>query len=477
MDRFIGRKKELEFLEEKFSSKRGELVILYGHRRIGKTETLKEFAKGKKAVFYTCTQAEDKAQLRAFSSAISPFLGDKYFTSFQNWTQAFDSVKDFVSTGQEKRVLIIDEFPYAVAANREIPSILQKEWDRYLQSENVLIILCGSSMSFMEKEILGEKMPLYGRATGIYKMVEMPFFDAVSFLDGYSLHDKLTVYSICGGVPFYLKEFDTSKNIKDNIISVTLKKGSILYSEPEFLLRQELREPGRYNSIIMSIALGKTKFSEIQDDTALDKGVLSVYLKNLIELGLVERELPVTVLRGEKPNPQRGIYKIKNYFFRFWYAIVFPNITLLEFGDVAEVYAKLIEPNLDYFVSSAFEDVCIEYLKRENGKLKLPFMFTKIGRWWDKSNEIDIIAMDKAGNTISGECKYRTRKADISDLRKHISKDISSVYKGGKGKLYYYFFSFNGFEEEAVRFAEENGITLVSGDNFQELSSKIISPS
>ncbi len=469
MERFIGRKKELEFLEEKYGSKRGELVILYGRRRIGKTETLKEFAKGKDAIFYTCTQAEDKAQLRAFSSAFSPFLDDKYFTSFQNWTQAFDSVKDIVSPGKEKRVLIIDEFPYAVTANREIPSILQKEWDRYLQSENVMIILCGSSMSFIEKEILGEKNPLYGRATGIYKMEEMPFFDAISFLDGYSSRDKLTVYSICGGVPYYLKEFDTSRTLKDNIISVTLKKGSILYSEPEFLLRQELREPGRYNSIIMSIALGRTKFSEIQDDTALEKGVLSVYLKNLIELGLVERELPVTSLRGEKPNPQRGIYKLKNNFFRFWYAFVFPNITLLEFGDVSEVYIKLIEPNLDYFVSSAFEDVCIEYLKRENSKLKLPFMFTQIGRWWDKTNEIDIVAMDKTGNTISGECKYRTRKADIADLRKHLKKDISSVYKSGKGKLYYYFFSFNGFEDEAMRYAEENDITTISSENFCEL--------
>ncbi len=466
MDRFIGRKKELEFLEEKFGSKRGELVILYGRRRIGKTETLKEFAKGKNVAFYTCTQAEDRAQLRAFSSAVSPFLNDKYFSGFQNWAQAFDSVRDFVSSSSKKRVLIIDEFPYAVAANREIPSILQKEWDRYLQDENVMIILCGSSMSFMEKEILGEKNPLYGRATGIYKMVEMPFFDAVSFLDGYSRRDKLTVYSICGGVPYYLKEFDTSRSLKDNIISVTLKKGSILYSEPEFLLRQELREPGRYNSIIMSIALGRTKFSEIQDDTALDKGVLSVYLKNLIELDLIERELPVPTLREEKPNPQRGIYKIKNYFFRFWYAFVFPNITLLEFGDVSEAYTKLIEPNLDYFVSSTFEDVCIEYLKRENSKLKLPFVFTQIGRWWDKTTEIDIVARDKEGNTISGECKYRTRKADTTDIRKHIEKDTSGIYKNGKGKLYYYFFSFNGFDEEAIHYAEENDITRIVGDDF-----------
>lgn len=469
MERFIGRKKELEFLDERYRSKRAELVILYGRRRIGKTETLKEFAKDKKVAFYTCTQTEAKAQLNSFSLAVSSFLDNKYFSSFKNWTEAFDSVADFVSSDSEKRVLIIDEFPYAVATDREIPSILQKEWDRYLQNENIMIILCGSSMSFMEKEILGEKNPLYGRATGIYKMVDMSFYDAISFLDGYSFRDKFTAYSICGGVPYYLKEFDTSKSLKDNIISVTLKKGSILYSEPEFLLRQELREPSRYNSIIMSIALGKTKFSEILDDTALDKGTLSVYLKTLIELDLIERELPILSLRGEKPNPQRGIYRIKNYFFRFWYAFVFPNFTLLEFGDSTKVYEKMVEPNLDYFVSSIFEDVSIEYLKRENSKLNLPFIFTEIGRWWDKTCEIDIVARDKEGNTICGECKYRARKADVSDLKKHVSKDISSVYKFEKGKLYYYFFSFNGFEKEAVNYAKEHGITLISSENFQTL--------
>lgn len=219
----------------------------------------------------------------------------------------------------------------------------------------------------------------------------------------------------------------------------------------------------------MSVAPGRTKFSEIQDDTALDKSVLSVYLKNLIELELVERELPVSASRGEKPNPQRGIYKIKNYFFRFWYGFVFPNITLLEFGDASSVYTKLIEPNLDHFVSSVFEDVCIEYMKRENSRMKLPFMFTQIGRWWDKISEIDIIATDKTGNTISGECKYRTRKVDISELSKHIEKDISSIYKKGRGKLYYYYFSFSGFEDESVQYAKENDITLVSGESFIEI--------
>lgn len=468
MKKFVGRKRELEFLEEKYSSERGELVFLYGRRRVGKTETLREFIKNKKAAFYTCTQTDDRTQLREFSLSISPMLENRrHFSSFQSWSEAFSSMTDLTPSSGGKRILIIDEFPYAVMGNKEIPSILQKEWDIHLMNENILIILCGSSMSFIEKDILREKNPLYGRATGIYKMEEMPFYDAVLFLDGYSFRDKMTVYSICGGIPYYLKEFDTSRTLEENIISITLKKGSILYSEPEFLLRQELREPGRYNSILCSIALEKTKFSEIQDDTAFDKGTLSVYLNSLIELGLIKRELPLSVARGEKTNPQRGIYKIKNYFFRFWYAFVFPNTTLLEFGDPKTVYTKLVEPNLNYFVSSVFEDVCIEYLKVSNMKLALPFIFTEIGRWWNRTTEIDVIARDREGNIISGECKYRRKKADAGDLKKHIEKDIKEIFSPGKGKLFYYYFSFSGFDEDAIHFASQNNITLVSSDDIE----------
>ena len=466
MKRFIGRKRELSFLEEKYSSPKGELVFLYGRRRVGKTETLKEFCKDKNSIFYTCTQIEDKKQLKAFSETVrTVFDNNKYFSVFDNWENAFSSVVDYPQNENGKRILIIDEFPYAVMENNSIASILQKAWDSTLKNENILIILCGSSMSFIEKEILSEKNPLYGRATGIYKMEEMSFFEAIGFLDGYTNKEKLTVYSICGGIPYYLEQFDSSRTLKENIIAAVLKKGSVLYSEPEFLLRSEMREPSRYNTIILSIALGKTKFSEIQSDTLIEKSKLSVYLKHLIELGLIERELPIYSPRGEKTNPQRGIYRIKNSFFRFWYAFIFPYMTLLEYGDAETVYTKLIEPNLDYFASPVFEDVCIEYLKRKNMLLELPFIFTDIGRWWNKTTEIDAIALDRSGNIISAECKYRNKQADIADLKSHIEKEISALISSKKSKVYYCYFSFAGFKESAIEFAKKENMTLITGED------------
>ncbi len=466
MNRFIGRRKELEFLEEKYSSKKGELVFVYGRRRIGKTEVLNEFSRNKHAVFYTCTQVDDRQQLKSFSSTVyREFQFSKYNSVFENWEKAFSSVLDIPPNDNGKRMLIIDEFPYSVMSNPAIGSILQKVWDQTLRRENVLIILCGSSMSFIEKEILGEKNPLYGRATGIYKMEEMTFFDAVEFLDGFNEREKMTIYSICGGVPYYLEMFSSSRSLKDNIVSNTLRKGAVLYSETEFLLHQELREPGRYNAIISSVAMGRTKFSEIVDETQIEKSKLSVYMKNLVELGIVERELPVAARMGGRTNPQRGIYKIKNAFFRYWYRFAFPNMTLLEFGDSETVYDKLISPELDVFTSLSFEAVCIEYLIRMNARHKLPFIFTDIGRWWNKEAEVDALAVDRSGNMISGECKYRKRKADKSDLKKHIEKDKYLDFDREKGRIYHFYFSFSGFEEDAVLYGREKGVQLVCAED------------
>lgn len=462
MNRFIGRKNELAFLEEKYSSDKGELVFIYGHKRVGKTMTLKEFIKDKITTFYTCTQIEDKSQLKELKRAIASSSNIfKNSSSLDSWEKAFSSILDFNANENGKRIFIIDEFPYAVMANKAIPSILQKLWDTSLKNENVLIILCGSSVSFIEKEVLSEINPLHGRLTGICKMEEMPFFDAIGFLDGFSNNDKITIYSICGGIPYYLEQFSSTLSLKENIIKAILKQGSMLYSEPEFLLRQELRELNVYNTIIGSMALGNTKFSEIQADTSIEKGKLSVYLKNLIELDVIERELPISAFCSMRATPHNGIYRIKCSFFRFWYAFVFSNITLLELGEEETIYTKLVEPNLEMFASYAFGNICIEYLKGKNIRLELPFVFTAIGRWWDKTTAIDSVALDKEGNAISAECNYRKRKATTDDLRKHLSKSLRQIYHEDIGKLYYYYFSSSGFEDDAIAYARDYRITLI----------------
>ena len=363
---FIGREAELKCLNDKYTDAGGQLIVLYGRRRVGKTETLREFCKGKPHVFFSCTQTTDPVQLRNFSSRMlkENIPAKNYNTEFADWEKAFRTVLD-LPYGDQKKLLVIDEFPYMCRGNKSIPSILQNLWDAELQNGNVMIILCGSAMSFIEKELLAEKNPLYGRATGIYKMKEMGFYDAAKFFPDYSARDKVLTYAVLGGIPHYLRQWDSKLSVAENIKRNILTKGCILYSEVEFLLHQELRETPIYNSIIEAVALGNTKLNDISQKSLVeDTSKTSVYLKNLIELGIVDREFSVDAKTKEKANSNRGIYRLTDNFFRFWYAFGFANFSQLEDGDVDGVYEYVVKPALHEFASFAFEDVSLYKLLR-----------------------------------------------------------------------------------------------------------------
>jgi len=260
-----------------------------------------------------------------------------------------------------------------------------------------------------------------------------------------------------GGIPHYLKQFDESVTLAENIKENILQRGSILYSEVEFLMRQELRETSIYNTILEAIALGNTKLNDIFQKTQIEKTKLSVYIKNLVELGIVQREFPVLDTTKGKANVQRGLYALSDNFFRFWYYFIFPNISEIDYGDVEGVYEHLIEPKLDLFSSKIFEDVCISYMRRENKNKKLPIYFTKIGRQWKADFEIDIIAHDaEKKNFLLGECKYRNNPFDIPDYDKAIRKFYTI-----NGDNHYFFFSKTGFDHSLSGRQDDAKIHLI----------------
>lgn len=457
---FIGRADELNFLEERYQKKDGQLVVLYGRRRIGKTETIRRFCENKKHVYYTCVECPDEQQLNSFSKRVLQMglPAARYINSFADWEQAFVSILDI--PGDEKKILVIDEFPYMVRGNNSIPSVLQKLWDETLKNENVMIILCGSAMAFMEKEILAEKNPLYGRATGILKMNELTFYEAIQFVPNYNAEDKVKTYAILGGIPHYLKQFDDHMTLEENIQKHILTRGSILYSEVEFLLRQELRETSIYNMVIQAIALGNTKLNDIYQKTKIDKAKLSVYLKNLVDLKIICKEFSVDDGVKEHANVQRGLYRITDNYFRFWYAFVFPNISELESGDSKGVYEYTIKPEIENYTSYVFEDICKEYLRLKNKKGELPFYFSKIGRWWNKTDELDIMAVDHRNKKyILGKCKYKKSAFDLSDMR-NVQQKVR--LQAGIDDIYFWIFSKGGYTEAVIAGAKEQNVKLLT---------------
>ncbi len=472
---FIGREAELRFLNDKYETEGGQLVVLYGRRRVGKTETLREFCKGKPHIFFSCTQTTDRVQLQKFSRQIlqEDIPARNYVAEFTDWEKALRAVLD-LPYGDKKKLLIIDEFPYMCKSNKSIPSILQNLWDAELRDANVMVVLCGSAMSFIEKELLAEKNPLYGRATGICKMKEMGFYDAAKFFPDYSERDKVIAYSVLGGIPHYLRQWNPTLSVGENIKRNILTKGCILYSEVDFLLHQELRETPIYNSIIEAVALGNTTLNNINQKSLVENtSKTSVYLKNLIELGIVEREFSVDAKVKEQANRNRGTYKLTDNFFRFWYAFGFANFSQLEDGDVDGVYEYVVEPALHEFASFTFEDVCHEFIREMQKKNELPFRYSKIGRWTGKTTirnknaengqrlgetEIDLLCIDqKAENYLVGECKFKKEPFTYTEYLNTLAK-LTPLKE--KAAFYYALFSESGFDEKITEETNTNGTLL-----------------
>lgn len=481
---FVGREVELKFLQDKYTEERGQLIVLYGRRRVGKTETLREFCKDKPHVFFSCTQTTDLVQLRNFSGRMfkEDIPAKNYISEFADWEKAFRAVLD-LPYGNQKKLLVIDEFPYMCRGNKSIPSILQNLWDAELRDSNVMLILCGSAMSFIEKELLSEKNPLYGRATGIYKMKEMGFYDAVKFFPEYSDCDKVLTYAVLGGIPHYLRQWNPKLSVDENIKRNILTKGCILYSEVEFLLHQELRETPIYNSIIEAVALGNTKLNDISRKSLLeDTAKTSVYLKNLMELGIVEREFSVDAKIKERANSGRGTYRLTDNFFRFWYAFGFANYSQLEEGDVDGVYEYVVKPALHEFASFAFEDVCREFVRILQKKNELPFRYSKMGRWMGKTTvrdetasdglrtaetEIDLLCIGKdAKEYLVGECKFKGVPFSYSEYLDTLAK-LTPLKE--KSKFYYALFSESGFDQKILDCAAMNETQLYSLEDIVEI--------
>lgn len=466
---FIGREQELKFLNDAYNSNHAEMIVLYGRRRVGKTELITKFCENKPNIFYSAKECIDSVQLQSFSNAIISYAPEqfKFLDAFKNWEQAFSAMTDIES--DKKLIIVIDEFPYMVKNNKSIPSILQNLWDHSLKNKNIMIILSGSSMSFIEDEILGYKNPLYGRTTGIYKLEPLPYTDAIKFFPNYSDEDKLVAYSILGGIPHYLQQFDGEKSIEENIKNAILRRGSILYNEVEFLLHEELREPSTYNTVIEAVALGNTEYNAILTKTLIEQRTLSVYIKNLTNLGILKKEMPALSKVKESFGQNKGIYVLTDNFFRFWYAFCYSNISLLEKGSVDLVWKMFIKDNLHNFASKAFENVAIEYLYIVNEKGELPVVFTEFGRWWGKvtkqddngkkvttSEEIDVLGKGQNDTYIIGECKFTNTPFDMGQLTKLKLKLTLG------GTLYYYLFSLSGFTDAVKDLSKREGnIVLV----------------
>lgn len=461
---FHCRENELSKLNKRYQNDSFECIIMYGRRRVGKTALINEFCKDKKTIFFAALNATEQENLAALSKAI--YECEKKTAAEAPVFSSFDSALNAITEmASERLVFAIDEYPYLAKATESISSRLQHLIDHKWQSTKLFLILCGSSMSFMEEQVLGYESPLYGRRTAQFKIEPLTYREVNAFYPTLSRQEQALVYGITGGIPLYMNKLDVQNGIKEALLENVFDSSSYLFEEPQNLLKQELREPAVYNTIVTMIATGASKLNEIATKAGLESAVCSKYMKVLLELGIVKKETPMS----EKPG-KKTIYRLSDHFFSFWYRYIPKNMGAIMAQRIDRIFDQAVWDSLSDHMGLVFEDMCKCYLMRYAENLPVPI--TDIGQWWGTDTklhtevQIDIVASTTDAETYYiGSCKYKNEAVGMHELQ--ILQRYAQVF--GKGKKYiYYIFSKGGFTQELQEQEKDGKVKLISLDMLYE---------
>ena len=456
---FYCREEELSTMNRRYEKGRFECIVIYGRRRVGKTALINEFCKEKPTIYFSALNASSQENLEALSKAIyiSKNPNGSSFPTYRSYEDALDEIT--AMSADTRMVFVIDEYPYLAKAEKSFSSRLQHIIDHKWQNGQLYLILCGSSMSFMEYQVLGYESPLYGRRTAQFKIQSLTYREITAFHPDLSATDQALLYGVTGGIPHYINKLDVEKDLDEALLENLFDASSYLFEEPENLLKQELREPAIYNSVIAAIAGGASRSNEISTKIGLESGVCAKYLKVLLDLGILKKETPIT----EKPG-KKTIYAIDDNFFRFWYRFVPRNMSVISAGRMRQVYDRAVKQYFPDYMGLIFEKMCQEYLLRY--ATDLPVLLNNVGQWWGtdaqtrKEIQIDIVGTPVEGNEyLIGSCKYRNEKIGIEELE--LIRRYAEMFRKD-GTFHYYIFSKGGFTP-ALRDASDRGeVTLLT---------------
>ena len=403
-----------------------------------------------------------KQNRAAFKEKAADFTGNELLRQFdaKNWDVLFQTIMQ--TPFQEKPIVVMDEFQYIGKSNPAFPSMFQRIWEEQLKDRPVMVILCGSLISMMESQTLSYSSPLYGRRTAQIRLKQIPFRYYHEFFPDKSPRELVEYYSVTGGVPKYIELFSESDDIYHAIQKNILNRSGYLYDEPHFLLQQEVSEIGNYFSIIRAIAAGNSKLSAISTVLEVKSTSLTKYLKTLIDLDILEREVPVTEENPEKSK--KGLYKIKDNYLRFWFAFIYPNMSFIESGNSAIVLNKIRKSMVSSHTAFVYEEVCREQMWNLNANDAWPFHFSKLGRWWDSRKEIDIAATDPDGsNLILGECKFWQEPVGSNILYALEQKAATVEWRKDRRHTWLILFSAAGFTDELKEIAKSRSDLILAG--------------
>lgn len=451
---FIGRDRELQTLQELYEKDGFGMSVIYGRRRIGKTTLIVEFVKDKKAIFYTATRVGKEKNLELFSKQVLAALDSAFEdTVFSSVEAVFDFITKKMP--EEKLVIVIDELPYWAERDEALLSVMQKYIDTKWNHKNLMIILCGSALSFMENKVLSEKSPLFGRRDSQIRLESFSYREAALFVPDYSMEDKAICYGITGGVAKYLSLIDREKSLDDNIKKLFFHPDGYLYDETRNLLTQEFSDITLVNNIIEQIASGENTVNGIAGKVGEKEPTVLYTLEKLIRVGLAEKKRCMT----EEKNKKKTQYVLRDHMFKFWYDFIPKAHSVIEMGQGDLYYERAVKPKLHSFMGSVFEEMCRYYTLEQRIQGRFDSFLTQVGSWWgveqvenpmgekvQQSADIDVLAISEVDKTaVVGECKFRNEKIDkrVYDTLLRRASLVTGKYR----VVRYLFFSLGGYTD------------------------------
>lgn len=440
MVEFVDRDEELDQLTECYESDTADFVVIYGRRRLGKSELIRQsIADRDDAIYYQAVESTAQNQLEQFVDTATA-----QFPSLRNVRRDWEAL--FEALSEEDAIVVIDEFPFLIEEDESLPSRIQRVWDMQLQETGMTLVLVGSSISVMEEKVLSGSAPLYGRRTATIDLKSLSASDTRQFFPAYDPETAITAWSIYGGTPHYLQTIDPDQSLATNVQQSILSERGLLYTEPEFLLRTELRQPNTYFSILRALAHGRRTPNEIAGMAGVESQSLSTYLQKLRRLRLVERHIPVT---ASPTASKRGRYRIAAPLFRFWFRFVYGNQDRLRIlGENA--YDEFVAPEIADHVSPLFERLCQRALPRLVDR-----QFSNIGQWWFKQHELDVLGLSENG-LVAGECKFTSQPVSegvLSNLEQTTS-EVRWTDEPANARTLYVLFSRSGYTDDLTRAAK-----------------------
>jgi AAA+ ATPase superfamily predicted ATPase len=451
---FWDREIELAYLEKQYARPGSNLVIIYGRRRVGKTTTIARFSTDKPNIIFLADRAMENMLMDRLLGGVARFLDDDLLAqaSPPNWDWVLGQLISRANW-DKKIVLVIDEFQALAQVNDAFPSILQRLWDERLKSRNVMLILCGSLVGMMYQTTLAYESPLYGRRTGQIRMRPLTFAALREAFPEKRFNEIVELYAVSGGVPVYVEAL-TEGPLMEQIDDCVLDPMGRLYDEPRFVLSGEVSDTTTFFSILQVIAAGERRQTQIAGKLKLSSSYLSSYIRILLDLEVLEKRIPVT---ANPERSRRSLYYIGDHFFDFWFRYVYPYQGELESGRPAIVRGD-IQQSFDQYVSRAFEDCIRNWLTHLDDHNKLPFQLHKIGSWWDKRTELDIVGLNNTTHDVLfGECKWSQVPVGLDVLKSLYNKANQVDWHKGDRREWFLIASKAGFQDTLIERARRPG--------------------